>query len=277
MVSIFDYLDYRNYLRDEFDSRKRDSAGFSHRNLMRKLSLRAPGHMLFVMQGKRKLTQSLALRLAGYLRLGKKETDYLIGLIRYTDAKTPADKQYAFEELLSLLHRSRMTLSVMKHRFYEKWYYSAVRASLDVEPFRDDYDTLASSLCPPITPSEARTAVEVLLELGMATADESGYVRPADQAISTGDEWQSAVIRNLQRQFGRLGMEAVDRFDKEERDVSHCTVTVSSDSFKVIVKKIRELRTQIIALGCAEQAADRAVQVNLQVFPVYKKNKGRES
>jgi uncharacterized protein (TIGR02147 family) len=276
MVSIFDYLDYRKYLRDEFDSCKRDRAGFSHRNLMRKLSLRAPGHMLFVMQGKRRLSLSLALRLADYLKLGKKETDYLIGLIRYTDAKTPADKQYAFEELLSLLHRSRMTLSVMKHRFYEKWYYSAVRASLDVEPFKDDFDKLASSLCPPITPSEARTAVDVLLELGMATADESGYVRPVDQAISTGDEWQSAVIRNLQRQFGRLGMEAIDRFDKEERDISNCTVTVSSDSFKVILKKIRELRTQIIALGCAEQTADRAVQVNLQVFPVYKKNQGRE-
>jgi uncharacterized protein (TIGR02147 family) len=277
MASIFDYLDYRKYLRDEFDSLKRSRSGFSHRNLMGKLSLRAPGHMLFVMQGKRRLTQDLALRLAGYLKLNKKETDYLISLIRFSDAKTPADKQYAFEELLSLLQRSRMTVSVAKHRFYEKWYYSAVRASFDVDPFKDDYDRLASSLCPPVTPGEARKAVDVLLELGMAVRDESGYVRPVDQAIGTGDEWQSAVILNLQRQFAELGRDALDRFKKEERDISNCTVTVSPETFKIIVKKIRELRTQIIALGCAEQAADRALQVNIEVFPVYKKDQGRKA
>jgi uncharacterized protein (TIGR02147 family) len=276
MVSIFDYLDYRKYLRDVFDSLKRHKAGFSHRNLMRKLSLQAPGHMLFVMQGRRRLTQNLALRLAGYLKLNKKESDYLIALVRYTDAKTPADKHYAFEELLSLLQRSRMTVSVLKHRFYEKWYYSAVRASFDIEPFNDDYARLASSLCPPITPGEARKAVEVLLELGMAARDETGYLQPADQAISTGDAWQSAVILNLQRQFAELGRDALDRFKKEERDISNCTVTVSPETYTIIVKKIRELRTQIIALGCAEQAADRALQVNFQLFPVYKKEQRRE-
>jgi hypothetical protein len=37
------------------------------------------------------------------------------------------------------------------------------------------------------------------------------------------------------------------------------------------------LRTQIIALGCAEQAADRALQVNIELFPVYKNDKGREA
>lgn len=277
MAPIFDYLDYRKYLRDEFEYLKQKRQGFSHRTLMRKLSLRSPGHMLFVMQGRRKLTESLGLRLAAFLNLNKRETDYLISLIRYTDAKTPAEKQYAFEELLLLQQRSRMTVSVSKHRFYEKWYYSAVRASLDVDLFKDNYDRLASSLCPPITPAEARKAIDVLLELQMARRDESGYVRPVDQAISTGDEWQSAVIHNLQRQFAELGRDALHRFKKEERDISNCTVTVSRETFRIITKKIRELRTRIMALGCAEQAADRALQVNIQVFPIYKKESGSDS
>jgi uncharacterized protein (TIGR02147 family) len=276
MVSIFDYFDYRKYLRDVFDSLKQNKKGFSHRNLMQKLSLQAPGHMLFVMQGRRKLTQSLALRLAGYLKLNKKETDYLTGLIRYTDAKTPADKQYAFEELLSLLQRSRLSVSALKIRYYEKWYYSAIRASLDVDPFKDDYKKLASSLRPPITSEEARKAVEILLELGMVARDEAGYIQTIDQAITTGDKWQAAIIHNLQRQYAELGTDALDRFKKEERDISNCTVTVSSETFEIIVKKVRELRTQIIAIGCAEQSADRVLQVNIQLFPLYQKENGLE-
>jgi uncharacterized protein (TIGR02147 family) len=67
VVSLFDYLDYRQYLRALFDEKKQGNTGFSHRTLMEKLSLQSPGHMLFIMQGKRRLTTAIALRLAAYL------------------------------------------------------------------------------------------------------------------------------------------------------------------------------------------------------------------
>ena len=276
MIKIFDYLDYRQYLRAVFDEKKKQTPHFSHRGLMQKLSLRAPGHILFVMQGKRRLTPESALRLSAYLKLNKKESEYLMSLIRYTDAGTPAEKQFAFEELLSLRQRSAWKVPASGYKFYEKWYNSVVRASLDVEPFKGDYNRLASSLCPAITPAEARQAVETLLELGMAKRDEIGFVHSSEEAISTGDSWQSAAIHNLQRKFIELGKEALDRFPKEDRDVSNLTVTVSEETFDIIRKKIKDLRSQVMAMACAEQMPDRVLQVNIQLFPLLRKNKGRQ-
>jgi uncharacterized protein (TIGR02147 family) len=274
MKNIFEYLDYKLYLRELFEEKKRESPNFSHRSLMQKLSLRAPGHILFIIQGKRRLTQDIALRLANYLKLGKKETDYLLALVQYTNAKTPSEKQYSFEEILTLRMRTSAKVPVSGYRFYEKWYYGAIRASLDVEQFSGDYAHVAASLCPPITPAEAKQAIELLLEIGMAIQDETGTVRPVEASISTGDAWQSATISHLQRQFIELAKESIDRVGKKDRDISNLTVTVSEETFEVIKKKVRDFRSQIMAMACAEQSPDRVLQVNIQLFPLQKKSKG---
>ena len=163
------------------------------------------------------------------------------------------------------------------YRFYEKWYYSVVRALLDVERITTNYQRLASLLRPVITASQASEAVELLLKLGMIRRDETGVLRPAQSAVSTGDEWQGAVIHNLQRQFIDLGKESLDRFDKKERDLSNMTVTVSSQTFDLIKKKTAELRSQIAAMACAEQAPDTVLQVNIQLFPLSAPGKGAQS
>ena len=274
MVSLFDYLDYRQFLRALFEEKKRENIGFSHRSLMEKLSLQAPGHMLFIMQGKRRLTTAIALRLASYLKFSKREHRYLLALVRYSDAKTAAEKQYAFEELLQLRQHPSTLVSPDSYRFYEKWYYSVVRAVLDIERINDDYQRLAALLRPAITATQAREAVELLLELGMIVRDETGALRPMQSAISTGDAWQGAVIHNLQRQFIELSKEALDHFDKKERDISNLTVTVSDQTFDLIKKKVGELRSQIMAMACAEQVPDKVLQVNIQLFPLTAPRKG---
>jgi uncharacterized protein (TIGR02147 family) len=201
----------------------------------------------------------------------------LLALIRYSDAKTPAEKQFAFEELMQLRQHSPALVAPGKYRFYEKWYYSVVRAVLDVERISDDYQRLAALLRPAITATQAREAVELLLELGMIGRNESGVLRPTQSAISTGDAWQGAVIHNLQRQFIELSKESLDRFDKKERDVSNLTVTVSGQTYDLIKKKAEELRSQIMAMACAEQAPDRVLQVNIQLFPLTEPTKGSKS
>jgi uncharacterized protein (TIGR02147 family) len=277
MISLFNYLDYRQYLRAIFEEKKRENPGFSHRSLTEKLSLQAPGHMLFIMQGKRRLTSSIALRLASYLKFSKKESRYLLSLIRYSDAKTPAEKQYAFEEMQQLRQHFSVPVAPGSYRFYEKWYYGAIRAVLDVERITDDYQGLAAMLRPAITATQAREAVELLLKIGMIMRDETGALRPANSSLTTGDVWQGAVIHNLQRTFIELSKEALDRFDKKERDISNLTVTVSEESFEIIKKKVAELRSQIMAMACAEQTPDKVLQVNIQLFPLTGPKKGMKS
>ena len=228
--------------------------------------------MLFVMQGKRNLSEDLALRLAKYLKLRKAEIAYFLNLIKFNNAKTSHEKQYAFEQLQSARRRSTSIVSPARYSFYEKWHYSAIRASLDVTPFKEDYRALGRSLKPSISAQEAKEAVALLTALGFVKKDGHGFYRPAEATISTGDAWQSAAIAQLHRQFVALAGESLDRFPKSERDISCLTVTLSPASLEKVRERIKSARAEILEIAAAEPAADRVVQCNFQVFPIFIKD-----
>jgi uncharacterized protein (TIGR02147 family) len=273
MNSIFNYTDYRVYLKSIFDHKKQLNPGFSHRLLARQLGLKAPGHMLFVMQGKRNLTNDLAMRIAVWLKLGKKESDYLMSLVRYCHAKNADEKKNSFDELLRLRGSNRKVVKTNRYRFYEKWYYSAIRSALDVISFRDDYGMLASSLNPPITVSQAREAIRVLQGEGLIKTDRSGYLKPSEKLITTGDNWNSAAIENLRYQFLDLGRESLSRFVPQHRDASFLTLSLSEESFERIKEKVRNLRAEILETAANETSPDRVVQCNITLFPMFSREK----
>jgi len=273
MNSIFNYTDYRVYLKSIFDHKKQLNPGFSHRLLARQLGLKAPGHMLFVMQGKRNLTNDLAMRIAVWLNLGKKESDYLMSLVRYCHAKNADEKKNSFDELLRLRGSNRKVVKTNRYRFYEKWYYSAIRSALDVISFRDDYGMLASSLNPPITVSQAREAIRVLQGEGLIKTDRSGYLKPSEKLITTGDNWKSAAIENLRYQFLDLGRESLSRFVPQHRDASFLTLSLSEESFERIKEKVRNLRAEILETAANEISPDRVVQCNITLFPMFSREK----
>lgn len=273
MNSIFNYTDYRVYLKSIFDHKKQLNPGFSHRLLARQLGLKAPGHMLFVMQGKRNLTNDLAMRIAVWLKLGKKESDYLMSLVRYCHAKNADEKKNSFDELLRLRGSNRKVVKTNRYRFYEKWYYSAIRSALDVISFRDDYGMLASSLNPPITVSQAREAIRVLQGEGLIKTDRSGYLKPSEKLITTGDNWKSAAIENLRYQFLDLGRESLSRFVPQHRDASFLTLSLSEESFERIKEKVRNLRAEILETAANEISPDRVVQCNITLFPMFSREK----
>lgn len=54
------------------------------------------------MQGKRRLTENVALKIAEFLKFTKRESDYFILLVQYENAKRAEEKQYFFERMALL-------------------------------------------------------------------------------------------------------------------------------------------------------------------------------
>jgi uncharacterized protein (TIGR02147 family) len=54
-VEVFDYRDYRAYLRDVYQSRKSSEYGFSYRAFAKRAGLSAPNYLKLVAEGQRNL------------------------------------------------------------------------------------------------------------------------------------------------------------------------------------------------------------------------------
>ena len=74
-----------------------------------------------------------------------------------------------------------------------------------------------------------------------------------------------------------LGLDAVERIPKEERDVSALTLVLSEDGFRTFREELKELRARMVQLSESENRkfwtgvsgdSRRVYQSLLQVFPV---------
>ena len=268
MADIYNYLDYQQWLTVAFREKKAGTPSFSHRFIAQKLGLKSSGYILYVMQGKRKLTESMAVGIAQLFKLSRQQTDYFLQLLRYTHAKNPQDKQFQFERLIMLRRKHVKNVEPQQYRFYEKWFYPVVRESLALSRFSGDYAVLAAMLRPSITPVEAQEAIGVLLDLGMIERDASGEYHKKDAVISTGDVWHSAVIRAHQHRLLDLGRDALDTVEKQQRDISHLTITASAATLELIAQRLAHLRAEILEIARNEPAPDRVLQCNFMVFPL---------
>jgi len=271
MTDIYSYLDYHCWLSDAFKQKKEVSASFSHRFIAQKLGLKSSGYILYVMQGKRKLTEDTALRIAQIFSLSRAQTEYFLQLIRYENAKSSQEKQFQFERLAALRRRQVKKVEPEAYRFYEKWYYPVVREVLALVPFDGDFNVLAEMVVPSITVSEAAEAVKLLCDLGMVVEGEDGIYHKKDAVVSTGDVWQSAVIREHQKTLIEKGKEALDRVSKTDRDISNLTITASAETLGLIAQRISHLRAEILELARNEKNPDRVLNCNFMVFPVAQK------
>ncbi|MBD3420718.1 MAG: TIGR02147 family protein [Chitinivibrionales bacterium] len=267
MHTIFNYTDYRKYLKDWYDTKKEANHNFSYRIIADKVGFKSAGHFTMILQGKANISLSLALRFADYMKLKKRQTEYFEYMVLFNQAKKHEDKKLYFEKMGSFKESAVYLLHADQYAFYEKWYHAAIRAILDFYPFKGDYGELAKMLIPSIAPSEAQKSIELLEKLEMVSKNGDGYYQPREQLISTGYDARSVALNNFLINSLLRSKEAVDRFPKEKRNMSCLTLGISQRGFDAIQQELREFRRKV--MGIAEKdSADTVFQFSLQLFPL---------
>jgi uncharacterized protein (TIGR02147 family) len=270
-INIFQYTDYRAYLRAYFEERKKRDPKFSHRYLCRRLGLAAPNSIMLVMQGKRNITRSLAFRISEEFKHSVKEAEYFESMAGFAQAKTTDEKNRCFTRMMGL----RKTTNVEKiderqYEYYSNWYNLVVRELVTCQDFKGDYNWLAKNVRPPITASQAKRSVKLLEKLGLIRKKGNSYVHNSAM-ISTGPDVTSLAVANFHKTMAERAAEAVNIVRKEDRDMTACTVYISPKGFEEIKKAVSECRKKVLSIAEADEPVDQVYQVNFQVFPVSQK------
>jgi uncharacterized protein (TIGR02147 family) len=269
MKPVFEYLDYRRYLADFYESQKGANYFFSYRYIAQKLGI---DHSLIVkiFAGKRHLAAKHIAAFARFCRLSGNDADYFDALVRFTKAKSDKEGKIYLERMLALKECSSYCLEAYQYEYYQKWYYSAVRAILDCMEFSGDYDALAVKLNPPITVRQAQEAIKLLTDLRLIQVNKMGIFKPTEQHISTGRHWQSLAVSEYQKETIRLSSGSIDRDPRDRRDISSVTMSITREAFDEIRAILAECRSTVIKKvnEIPDNAADRVYQLNLQLIPL---------
>jgi uncharacterized protein (TIGR02147 family) len=268
-VKIFEYTDYRFFLKDYYSFNKKNNRGFSYRSFALQAGV-APSLLKDVVSGRRHLTLKIMEKYAGAMQLSAREKEYFRILVEFVNAKSNQKKNEVFNRMMHLRRRTNLTfLDEKQYEFFSNWYYSAIRELITLPEFRENYDWIARAITPHITTGQAKKTIEVLENLKLIRRNGSGKLELSDTVISSKAEMSSMLLRNFHHSMIQLGQDALERFETHEREISSLTLGVSASCYENIKRKIRNFKEEILNLVVEDTSDSQTVcQLNFQLFPL---------
>ncbi|MBW8888416.1 MAG: TIGR02147 family protein [Fibrobacteres bacterium] len=270
------YTDFRKFLRDCYDFKKKSDPKFSHRYFCKKAGYGSSSAFADILKGRRNLSAPAALRLARAFELGKSDEDYLLHLVQFNQADSLEVKNLHYARMLGLARISIDVISPDKYAYFSKWHHAALRELIYFTPCNGDYKALGRKLDPSVPAAQVKQSIALLEKLGMIRKDADGYYRQTTALLTADSMGESLHVENFQAETMRLAMESLSRHSPESRDMSTLTATLSAESLEKAKSAIKALRQCILALAEKDQSVDRVMQLNIQLFPLTRGDAGEK-
>ena len=129
MKEIVEYTDYRKYIRDYYEERKRCSV-FSWQKFALDAGFSSAVFLQYVCEGKKNLSVGSAGSVANAMGLVGFEYEYFVLMVSYAHAKSNEAKKAAFEERCALAHAHKVrVLGDEEFKYLEKFRDSRIGAA----------------------------------------------------------------------------------------------------------------------------------------------------
>ena len=275
MKPIVEYSDFRQYMLDYYEERKRRSV-FSWREFSKIAGFTSSSYMKVVCDGKSKLSRIGVERTGAAMGLVGFEMEYFRAMVEFGQAATEEKKKAAYENMLAIakVHKVRV-LEGDLFEFYDSWQNPVVRELAPLMPGATPGE-IAKKCYPEMTAAEVQQSLNFLTKAGLLKkAGDSAFVQAETSITGTPDATRLA-LRGMHRQMSKLATPALD-LPVEQRNFSGVTMGVSRESYERIVKVLDECRRQIIAFAADDKNIDQVYRLNLQLFPLTKNVKECEN
>jgi uncharacterized protein (TIGR02147 family) len=272
MINVYEYADFRRYLKDWFEAKKANNARFSHRAFARRLGSTDPSLLTNVISGRRALTAERTEDFARVLGLEGDEAEYFRLLVRFGQAATPAERERAHAEMAVLRGRIEAPeIDSARFLYLSGRLYPALHDLAKCVGFRAEPAWVARAL--DCTEDEAAQALELLLQHRFLVRDGDRVVA-AEPVVRTSERVSNLGSYGYERQNLARAAEVLEELWEPGSTVDRRTAFLGY-SLAIPHHRIDEVRTLLweaflrVMHECeAWSEPDQVFQLNVQLFPV---------
>jgi uncharacterized protein (TIGR02147 family) len=270
---IFEYIDFRKYLTAWREAEKAHNPGITHEYLSTKLGQKNRAYFSDLEKGRRSIGQGVLERLTKLLTLSTDEAKYFRAIVGYCQPITCEERDYWFEQVIQLNNTPKRLVDKKTYSFYKKWYHTTVRAFLETCDFIDNYAEASRRLYGRVSPKQVREAIGNLISLGLITPNDKGFLKPTDKVLTTGDAVKDELLRQYQLSNHDILRTILDKDEPHTHDSTQLTFSVSQEGIERIMKRIKQLRSEIISIVHKdEKKAERVYKVAIHTYAESRKD-----
>ena len=277
MKSVTEYEDYRMYMQDYYNERKRVSS-FSWREYTRASGFTSPTYLKLVCEGKTRLSPQGAEKVGAAMNLAGFELEYFKTMVTYCHAKTDPERKEAYEAMLELASNNKVkVVDGDAFRYFESWVHPVVRELAPVMSGATPGD-IARRCCQGVSAGDIRNSLDFMVKAGLLKKNGDAYVQ-ADKHLKSSSSIVSMALRSMHREMATFAKEAINRFAPSERNFTGLTMGISAEDYKQILQELDTCRKKIAQIALNSRGTERVYRLNLQLFPLTwgeDKNDGKE-
>jgi len=268
---IYDFTDYRVYLRAIFEYEKEKENRWSLGRWTKKIGLKSTSSLSKVLNGEREPGIRVLAALEKDLDLGIQEQIYFQNMVLLHSSKTQESVRKHILKQMDVLRNDKGigSLPLTAFSVISKWYHFTIREMTRLKGFKNNLSWIKEKILFDVSHEDLAHGIENLKTVGLLQ-ETAGGLKVAQGNLRTPDGLGSLAIRNMHCAHLDNAKEALGSVPSESRNYFAATLCFDS-------KKMEEARTVLrqFSHDFANQfdgdLGDQVYQFQFQFFPVTKK------
>jgi len=270
MKPIVEYKDYRQYMREFYEERKRSSY-FTWREFASLSGFVSPTYLKLVCDGKTRLSKPGVAKVARAMGLEGFDYTYFALLVKFGNAKNEVEKESALQELEREARMNKIRIvDADAIRYYESPMYPIVRELAPLMPAAT-FGEMASKIKTAATAVDVREVLQFLVRADLLRRREDGSYEQTQKAVKGSKEAIPFAIRGMNRKMAELAVDSIAGDSADKRHFSSVTMGIDGPTYERISREVDDFRKRIVSMANECQKIDQVYQLNLQVFPLTEK------
>lgn len=270
MKPIVEYKDYRQYMREFYEERKRSSY-FTWREFASLSGFVSPTYLKLVCDGKTRLSKPGVAKVARAMGLEGFDYTYFALLVKFGNAKNEVEKESALQELEREARMNKIRIvDADAIRYYESPMYPIVRELAPLMPAAT-FGEMASKIKTAATAVDVREVLQFLVRADLLRRREDGSYEQTQKAVKGSKEAIPFAIRGMNRKMAELAVDSIAGDSADKRHFSSVTMGIDGPTYERISREVDDFRKRIVSMANECRKIDQVYQLNLQVFPLTEK------
>ena len=272
MKPITEYQNYREFMCDYYEERKRTSV-FSWREFSHLAGFTSSNYIQLVCNGKSRLSKNGIEQVARAMELDGVDRDYFRAMVCFGDARSDEKKMQAFNEMQKIAKENHLrVVDAEAFKYFESWVNPVIRELAPMMPGAKPLE-LAHQCYPVVSAAEVRHSLDFMCHADFLKKVGDDTYEQTEKIVTGSSESIPLALRSMNRQMSKFATDAIDEIPPEKRHIAGVTLGMSEATYKWVVQKLEMLRQQVVAIAAKEKDYDKVYRLNLQLFPL---TKGKE-
>lgn len=270
MKSIISYTDFRQYMKDFYEERKRTSA-FSWREFNKLAGFTSPNYLKLVCDRKSKLSKTKISNVAKALNLTGYEEDYFTLMVTFDNVKDELAKKEILLKMDSIAkeHKARI-VDADAFEFYQSWEYPVIRELAPMMPGAKPHE-IAAACNEDVSAEDVSRILKFLVKRGFLQKNEDMSYSQTEKTVVASKEALPLAIKSMHKEMAGFAEKAVEKYPVDERHFMGITLGVNKELYGKVVAELEDCCRRINAITANCENLNQVYRMNIQLFPFTKK------